>query len=233
MKRITINAALQLLVAELKKVGVSRRCGVLALDCYFFPILQNQFQQLEEGQDLWDEAEHFMDGWNFDGDFSWSDYELVLIRVFLDDPGSGHCAMLVCDRRQNKDGVFIYFDSLYSLSRELLSFETMQAMMAKTPLCGPNSEWVHATCPVQGLGTNDCGIWAYLFAALYVKQATNPVGEDSSVGEFNTVQVEVKGGLNSSLVGRNGRAKIFAALKHGTFPLKSNTALEGLEIKFL
>jgi hypothetical protein len=95
----------------------------------------------------------------------WETDELIVLQIFRGPVKVGHWASLIIDRTRPNQSLAVFADSLPTYSRN--SFRDLQAILQHTPLSN-NVTWIFAKTPVQGRGTNDCGVWAYTFPTLYV-----------------------------------------------------------------
>ena len=95
---------------------------------------------------------------------NWETDKLIVLQIFRGPAQAGHWASLIIDRTRPNQSLAVFADSLPTYSPS--SFHDFKQMLEHTPLSN-NVTWIVAKIPVQGRGTNDCGVWAYSFPTLY------------------------------------------------------------------
>ena len=100
----------------------------------------------------------------------WENNTLIFVPIFVGAVYGGHFSLLVIDRTQNKDGIFVYFDSLPKEAWGYNTARQLQEELPKMPFWRKNSVFFSQVSRgfAQGRGTNDCGIFTCLYASAYL-----------------------------------------------------------------
>jgi hypothetical protein len=140
--------------------------------------------------------------------------------------------LLIIDRTRPNQSLAVFADSLPMYSRS--SFRDLQEMLQHTPL-SKNVTWIFARTPVQGGGTNDCGVCAYSFPTLYVRALEkqgllSTVDKDQNcqvaptmqdVPRIQDVELRLPSTMNTYTFGAAARKHMKRSLRHGVLDTKS------------
>jgi hypothetical protein len=155
----------------------------------------------------------------------WETDKLIVLQIFRGPVEAGHWASLIIDRTRPNQSLAEFADSLPTYSRN-------------TPLSN-NVTWIFAKTPVQGGGTNDCGVCAYTFPTLYVRAlekqgllstALEKQGLLSTVDKdrnrqlaprIQDVELLLPSTMNTFTFGHAARKHMKRSLRHGVLDSKS------------
>jgi hypothetical protein len=156
----------------------------------------------------------------------WETDKLIVLQIFRGPVEAGHWASLIIDRTRPNQSLAVFADSLPTYSRN--SFRDLQEILQHTPLSN-NVTWIFAKTPVQGCGTNDCGVCAYTFPTLYVR-ALEKQGLLSTVDKdrnrqlapkIQAVELLLPSTMNMFTFGAAARKHMKSSLRHGVLDSKS------------
>ena len=116
----------------------------------------------------WECVERIPDG--MQSGVNWEEDKLIFVPIFIGPAFGGHFSLLVIDRTQNKDGIFVYFDSLPKDAWGYRTARLLERELPKMPIWRTNSVFFSQVGRgyAQGSGTQDCGIFTCLYAAAYL-----------------------------------------------------------------
>ena len=127
-----------------------RSSEVYRCDTTFWRSLNCLLAQGHTVEEAWEELPSFQsEGCVND----WANFDSLIIPIFVGARECGHWSVLVCDRRVNRAGHLIWFDSHPEFSKVGLSFEQLKNVILQTPIACDDSTWMEARCPLQGYRT--------------------------------------------------------------------------------
>jgi hypothetical protein len=143
-----------------------------------------------------------------------------VLQIFRGPLQAGHWASLIIDRTRPNQPLAVFADSLPTDSRN--SFHDLQDTLKHTPLSN-NVTWIFAKTPVQGGGTNDCGVCAYSFPTLYLRGLErqgllSTVDKDRNrqlAPRFHEVDLRLPSAMTTIMFGAAARRHMNCSLRYG------------------
>lgn len=161
-------------------------------------------------------------------DIVWDNTLLLIIPIFIGDDNCGHWTLLVVDRTRRVEGDVLYFDS----SSGTTTFPGwLRQQLSKTPIVREGALFCKVPSPQQGKGTNDCGVWLCVFAAVYLGYAASRINKSNKAGiasNTHNLEIIIRSGDTTSL-GKLGRHHMERSFQNGRVDL-NDTPLRNLQI---
>jgi len=170
---------------------------------------------------------------------NWDSDPLILMPIFIGSTNGGHFSLLVIDRTQNKDGNFVYFDSLPTEFYGKQTAEELKQELPKMPFWREGSVFFSQVGKgeSQGLGTNDCGIMTCLYAASYFLglQRSNIFEREGLADQGSTFAIawEMASKDKMPKLGRYGRSHIEETLRSDELDFTHKVLSKGLRLSLM
>ena len=100
----------------------------------------------------------------------------------------------------------------------------LQSLLEATPIASERTTWIQADIPRQGIGTNDCGIFASCFSFLCVQQLAKDGylgGAPPARSAVERVTLSLPKDMDVYEFGKHGRNFMLTSLRNNKIDFKS------------
>ena len=179
-------------------------------------------------EDAWGKLEEFVSSGGFAFSVAdlaeFSSSKLLFAPVFVGPHQNGQWSLLVCDRRFSP-GLFVHFDVFPDYTERFLSRKRFQEVLRETPLWREGARFVSASMPIEATGSNDCGVWTCLIAAIYLKRLR------SINRQFSAFSVKLAANATPETAGVQARSFLLESIRNHS-SLVSYDVLSNVSISF-